>query len=87
MIDQITKLYIRFQVYYSESTLKRIIVGLLSGGIFWILTILISFIVSLLSTNPFTQTLAHDLIGIGLVFSLVVVFEVWGLIPHPPSAD
>ena len=86
MADKITNLYKRFQVYYSGSTPKRVIVGLLSGGIFWIIAILISFVISLISNDTFVQTLAHDLVGIGLVFSLVVIFEIWGLIPHPSSS-
>ncbi len=71
----------------TQNTTIRIVLGLLIGLILWLITIAISFLFSFLSEDVFFQTFAHDLGGLGLVFSLVVVFEIWGLIPHLPSND
>jgi hypothetical protein len=70
--------------FYKVNLIRRLIIGVLSGGIISILFLGITFILELiLWENAFNRTFLHDLPSIGLIIALIVSFEVFGLIPHP----
>ncbi len=66
-----------------RSRTSRFISGLLVGLIVWITGVILAFLLNpFVGDNTFGKTFLHDLPGFTLVFGLVLLLELWGLIPH-----
>jgi hypothetical protein len=75
-----------FSQFYSESLVRRVIIGIFSGIIVYLFFFVLTYILEIiLWDSTFSQSLLHDFPLIGLICSFVVSLEVFGLIPHPPS--
>ena len=77
-----------FSVYYKETPLRRVIVGLLVGGLLWFCFITITLILDF-STNDtvWWDTFLKDLPWLGGVMALLVILQIWGLLPQPANDD
>ena len=74
-----------FEDLYKQSQRSRssqIIYGLLAGLIVWLTGIVLALIINpFIGNNTFIKTFLNDLPGVSLVFGLVILLELWGIIP------
>ncbi len=77
-----------FSAYYKETPLRRVIVGLLLGGLLWFSFFTITLILDF-STNDtvWWYTFLKDLPWLGGVIALLVSLQIWGLLPQPANDD
>ncbi|MHA1978396.1 MAG: hypothetical protein ACW98I_15950 [Candidatus Hodarchaeales archaeon] len=75
-----------FEDFYrlsQRSRSSRFIYGLLTGLLVWFAGIFIAFIFNpFVGNNTFFKTFLHDLPGFTLILGLVLLLELWGLIPR-----
>ena len=73
-----------FSDYYQATVLRRLVVGLVIGGILWISIVIIAIVMGFfVEDNLFLKTIILDLPGIGGIIALLVSFQIWGLLPQP----
>jgi len=80
---RIPKPLVDYYEFTQRSLSSRIIFGLLTGLIVWLIGIFLAIILNpFVAKNTFGKTFLHDLPGFALVIGLVLLLELWGLIPH-----
>ncbi|MFX0085132.1 MAG: hypothetical protein ACFFAU_05630 [Candidatus Hodarchaeota archaeon] len=84
----ISKYFRHLSEFYKVNFLRRLIIGVLSGGMVGILFFAITYILELfLWDNAFNRTFLHDLPSIGVIIALIVSFEIFGFFPHPTTVN
>ena len=73
-----------FTDYYQATILRRLVAGVIIGGLVWICIFIIALVMGVfIEDNLWLKTVQIDLPGIGGIFALLVSFQIWGLLPQP----
>jgi hypothetical protein len=86
MKESFSNLYKSFSNYYQETTIRRLIVGLILGILLWFSFLAFTIIIDILTVNTvWWDTFLIDLPGIGVIAALLLTFQIWGLLPQPAN--